>query len=350
MVIKDQSRTAPPPAPDPQVTVLITAHNEAESIQACLHAILGQDYPMERVELLLVDDRSTDGTAARALELGIPTLRVIRIDAPPDGLTTRQAALDLGLREARGEIVMIADAGGRVPREWMRELTGHMSYRDAAVTGPVIFAGRPRWLARFQSLDALVTFNLCAWSQRHRIPAGVFAANLVLRRQAYLDIGGFERIGFATAPDLALGRALAQAGWSIRYLTAPAVQNLCSRRLGELISRRRRRTRSQATVIVLIFLAMVLSNWFLLGAAIGWGGIWVSLLFLRYLAGVTAITFAIGKYGPDRLQSLWLFEPLLTLVLTFVYLSLLVSPSWRWGGIHYDRRGQPEGAADRPAA
>ncbi len=329
----------PPPPPEPQVTVLVTAHNEAERIEACLGAIRGQDFPMERVEVLLVDDRSTDQTAERARGAGLANLRVLRLEEPVPGLTTRQAALDLGLRAARGEIVLVTDAGGRVPRDWMRELVGHMGYRDGAVTGPVIFAGRPRALARFQSLDVLMVYNLYAWAHRRGLACGVFAANLAIRRQAYLEIGGFEQIGFAPAPDLALGQALCRAGWSVRMLRSPAVQNACARNLGEMISRRRRRSRSMATAVTLIFLLMIISNWVLLGMAIGVGGGWVTLLLARYLLGLLAIAFSISKYGPNRLQSLWLYEPALMLMGVWVYPSLLVAPSWRWGGVTYRRGG-----------
>ena len=66
--------------PQPEITVLIAAHNEAERIEGCLHAVLEQDYPMERVEIVLVDDRSTDDTAARARR---PAARAPRPRVPP---------------------------------------------------------------------------------------------------------------------------------------------------------------------------------------------------------------------------------------------------------------------------
>src|SRR5688500_1018577 len=125
----------------PEITVLITAHNEAERIQPCLRSVMAQDYPMERVEILLVDDRSSDGTADLARQLGIYSLRILRLEEPQDRLTSRQTALDMGFREARGEVVLVMDAGGRAPREWIRELTGHLGFRDGAVTAPAIFAG-----------------------------------------------------------------------------------------------------------------------------------------------------------------------------------------------------------------
>lgn len=336
---------ATPPTPDPQISVLITAHNEADRIESCLHAVMAQDYPMERVEILLVDDRSDDGTADRARRLHPANLRVLRLDEAVTGMTTRQSALDMGIREARGEIVMIADAGGRVPREWIRELAGHMGYRDGAVTAPVIFAGRPRFLARFQTIDSLVNFNLYAWLHRRGSGCGVFAANLALRRQAYIDIGGFGKIGFAPAPDLALGEALCRGNWSVRYLLDPTVQNLCAPDLTSLVERRTRRARNYTPIINVIYILMIFSNWILLILGLWLQGFWFSLLLLRYAVGLFLIAASIAKYGAHRLSSIWLYEPVLSFVGAWSYFSLLANAKWSWGGITY-RQGSASAPND----
>lgn len=333
--------TTPPPTTEPQISVLITAHNEADRIQSCLQAIINQDYPMERVEILLVDDRSTDGTADRARAMNLPNLRVLRLDEVVPPLTTRQTALDMGIREARGEVVLIADAGGRVPREWIRELSGHIGYRDGAVTAPVIFAGRPRFLARFQTVDSLLTYNFYFWSHRRRSPSGVYAANLAIRRQAYIDIGGFEKIGFAPAPDLALGQALVRGNWDVRFLLGPAVQNLCAPNLKELVARRVRRFRNIPRHINLFFILMILSNLILLGLTVAFGGIWISILILRYVLGLFFIAAAIEKYGAHRLTSILLYEPVLTFIGAWSYLSWMFAHNWSWGDVTYSATDDP---------
>lgn len=334
----------------PEVTVLITAHNEAEQIEPCLHAILEQNFPMERVEILLIDDRSTDRTAEYARRMCGDRLRVVRIDHPPERLTTRQVALDTGIRMARGEVVLITDVDGRVPREWIHELTGHLSHRDGAVSAPVIFAGGWRVMARYQTLDALVRFTLYRWANRHGLASGLVGANLAVRRSAYLQSGGLEAVGFAPAEDLALGAALSHSGWTLRYLTRPVVRNEACRRVSELIARDRRRVRHGARSLTLITLAYLLVNWLLIGLAVALGGIWMLLLVVRYLVGMFGIVTAVTQYGSLRLLKwVYLYEPLILLQLTWVYLSNLVRPRLRWGGQTYDRRGpiRSEAAAER---
>jgi len=338
--------------PQPEITVLIAAHNEAERIEGCLHAVLEQDYPMERVEIVLVDDRSTDDTAARARRLGIERLRVLRIDEAPANLTARQAALDRGLIEARGEIVLITDAGARVPREWIRELTGHMGYRDAAVTAPVVFAGGGHFFTSIQTLDAVLTLTYYRWAARNHWHTGVLGANLALRREAYLEVGGFPAIGFAPDENIALCQALRARGWSIRYLDSPTVCNPACTRLPELMLRWRRKTRNGPAGLTLVTLGLILSNLALLGAALVLGGGWWVIVLLRYALGVVAIAGVVMQYGALNVaMAMVLFEPLMTLLGTWVYLSNLLVPRWRWAGVWYDRRGPlRRGSLSHPAA
>jgi cellulose synthase/poly-beta-1,6-N-acetylglucosamine synthase-like glycosyltransferase len=329
----------------PEITVLITAYNEAENIAGCLRALDEQDYPMERVEIVLVDDRSTDGTADRARALRLTSLRVLRVDQAPERLTARQGALDLGLREARGDVVLLCDANGRVPREWIREMTGHLSFRDGAVTGPVIYAGHRGLQGRMETLHSLIWFNLQSWAYRHGLGASLYGANLALRRDAYLETGGYETIGFAPAEDAALGAALRRAGWSLRYMTAPAVQDGASPTLLRFMARLRRHIHHCAPLMTALIVFVLLSNVALLGAAAWLGPLWFWLLLARYGVGCLMTGLGLARYGSLNLfHWIWLYEPVMTVLLLAAYLENAIQPRWRMGGLIYHRHG-PAGAA-----
>ncbi len=331
----------------PEITVLVAAHNEAERIQACLNAIVKQDYPMERVEILLVDDRSTDDTVERALAMNIKGLRVLRIDTVPEKLTARQAALHEGMMEARGEIVLITDAGGRVPREWIRELSGHLGYRDGAATAPVLFAGPGHAFNRYQTVDSLVRFTLFRWAYMHKFISGLQGANMAVRREAYLETGGFPVIGFAPAEDLALASALMRANWSMRYLPGPAVLNPTCRSIFELVSRSRRRIHNTPPALTSVATICIVSNIILVLLALFGHGIWLSILLIRYVIGLLVIGVAVSQYGLHKLHY-WIlvYEPLMTLLGLWVFFSNLVKPQWQWGGLSYDKQG-PTAAAGK---
>lgn len=106
--LDDQSVT--PPENPPLVTVIVPARNEAHNIARCVTSILSTTYP--RLELIVVDDSSTDGTAdaARAGAAGDPRLRIVRNTPLPEGWFGKQWACTTGARVARGDILQFTDA------------------------------------------------------------------------------------------------------------------------------------------------------------------------------------------------------------------------------------------------
>lgn len=107
----DDETSVPPPSSDaPLVTVIVPARNEAHNIARCVSSILASSYP--RLELVVVDDGSADGTAeiARKAAAGDSRARVVMNSPLPEGWFGKQWACTTGAREARGEILLFTDA------------------------------------------------------------------------------------------------------------------------------------------------------------------------------------------------------------------------------------------------
>jgi len=329
-----------PEATHPEITVLIVAHNEEKSIRACLRAIDEQDYPMERVEVVLVDDRSTDRTIERAEQLDLDYLRMVSQEKPQGNLTTRQSALDLGFAAARGEIVLLANVNGGVPHDWIRELTGHLSYRDGAVAGPVIFAGRRRFIAGLRSVDSLWQYTLFRWGHRNGWSTGLFCGNLAVWREAWVRIGGFASSGFSLNEDVALAQALTRVGYSLRYLTVPVVQHPVRESLLDTLGRVRRRAMISTPALSVIMFSVVLTNWFLFIMAMVFGGIWMFWLAIRYGFGVSLLAASFSQYRTyQALNWIWIYEPFMMILMPLIRLSNIFRPFWNWSGINYRRHG-----------
>ncbi|HEV7389505.1 MAG TPA: glycosyltransferase family 2 protein [Gemmatimonadaceae bacterium] len=101
---------ATPPDNPPLVTVIVPARNEAHNIARCVTSILSTTYP--RLELVVVDDSSTDGTAdvAREAAAGDTRVRIVRNPPLPEGWFGKQWACSTGARVARGDILQFTDA------------------------------------------------------------------------------------------------------------------------------------------------------------------------------------------------------------------------------------------------
>jgi len=86
----------------PKVSVVLNVYNERENIVSCLERILKQDYPQERIEVILVDDDSTDNTISLAEQFGVKIVR--------SGFRNRERAKSIGIEHAKGELLLLMDA------------------------------------------------------------------------------------------------------------------------------------------------------------------------------------------------------------------------------------------------
>ncbi|HEX7089583.1 MAG TPA: glycosyltransferase [Longimicrobiales bacterium] len=166
------------------VSVIIPARNAGASIGGIVRASLAQRRPGVEVEVIVVDDASTDDTAAQARAAGARTLVV-----PASAAGNPAAARNLGARAARGEILVFLDADCVPVDGWLRSLL------DAHDRGEVIVGGAldlPNGLPFSARCD-----YFCGWYHVHsRRPAGYVAshppANISVRRDLFLSTSGFD--------------------------------------------------------------------------------------------------------------------------------------------------------------
>ncbi len=103
----------------PTVSVVVPCRNEGRHIEACLRSILRCDYPAGLLQVVVVDGMSDDGTRDRILEIASREPRVRMLDNPSK---VTPAALNTGIAETRGEIVIRMDAHGQYPSDYIRRL------------------------------------------------------------------------------------------------------------------------------------------------------------------------------------------------------------------------------------
>lgn len=125
----------------PSVTVLIPAHNEAQNIAATIRNKLEQDYPRNRLEIIVISDGSTDGTEDLVREFSSQNVRLIRREQREG----KAAALNEGVRYAAGEILVFSDANSLFSPNAVRRMmenfadpeigyvTGSLTYRIGGV-------------------------------------------------------------------------------------------------------------------------------------------------------------------------------------------------------------------------
>lgn len=325
----------------PVFSVVITAHDAADTIARTLRSVAVQDdVAFGSLEIILVDDRSTDGTSEAAVAAGSDSLRVIRIDHPSSsGLTTRQDALAQGFRAARGDIVLTLDADGVAPRDWVSSLTAPiLAGRADAVAGPVFFRSDKGMLGAWQTVD--VTDYLATNRMLVRLgwPGGVLFGNFAFRREWFVRVGGFERIGMTLTEDLAFARALQKDGARLAYIGRGAVEVAACESWAVLIERARRVSAGGVSALsIWLGVRMALLVLLALGAVV-FGGVFTLLFWLRYGLGLSFVAWALLRVGSSRLLPLAPFyEPLAIAIGLAVMWRLTRGAEVEWGGRKYAR-------------
>lgn len=192
------------------VSVIVPAYNEEANIEATIASILSSDHVGE-LEVIVVDDGSTDGTAA-ILDRLDDAVTVIRQANAGKG-----AALNRGLEHARHPVVVMIDGDTVFEPQCVRELAAPFTDERVGAVAGVIKVARPSNLVhRWQSLEYAMSANI-------ELRAGdviggittVAGANGAFRRDALRGIGGVPLVTLAEDTDLTL--TLQRAGWKVTH-------------------------------------------------------------------------------------------------------------------------------------
>jgi chlorobactene glucosyltransferase len=226
------ARTSPPRDDEaPFVTVVIPARDEAENIGVCVHSVLGQDYPTERLRVVVVDDHSADETAAIVRGVVARNPRLVLMPSPPlpQHWTGKSHACWIGARFAAPQ------------SEWL-------CFIDADVWGEAGLISSAVCAARAQQLDLLSLAprqQMRSFAERLIIPCGLVLLSFVqdlrrvqsragtevtatgqfmlIRRDAYEAAGGHAAVRSAICEDLEFARRLKQSGRAVLLMDGDAV-------------------------------------------------------------------------------------------------------------------------------
>ncbi len=201
--------------PRTKVSVLIPARNEVENILPCLESIFGQTYPKELVEVIVLDDHSTDGTAEVVEKRKHPQVRLIRLaDFVEVGETQsfKKKAIETGIGQAGGELIVTTDADCLMQVQWLELVVSFYEKKQLKfIAAPVNFYEEKNLLERFQSLDFLGMMGTTGAGIQLRWMNMCNGANLAYAKSAFLEVKGFESIDrLASGDDLLLMQKIAQ--------------------------------------------------------------------------------------------------------------------------------------------
>ncbi len=206
------------PVPDewPRVSIIAPACNEADTVEAAVRSWLKSDYP--NLEIIAVDDRSTDDTRAILTRLAANDERVtlVCVDELPAGWLGKTHAMHQGSQSATGDYLLLTDADVHQSPDALRRAVAHARHhgRDHLAVLPDI-SSHGFWLdVALAAFGRGFIMGQRVWKVSDPDSSafvGVGAFNL-LRREAFLACGGFAELKLDIADDLAVGHLMKTSG------------------------------------------------------------------------------------------------------------------------------------------
>ncbi len=332
------------PVQTPDIDVIVPARDEAATIAPVIASLLAQGYT-GRFRVILVDDNSTDGTAALAGRAA--NLEVLSGQPKPIGWSGKLWALNQGIEASRAPVLLFADAD-------IVHDPGHLASLVARLTEP-----------RVDMVSEMVRLNCVSLAERSLVPAFVYffqmlypfakvndpgsrvaaaaGGTVLIRREALDRIGGIAALKGTLIDDVALATAVKRSGGAI-YLGHSGLATSIRpypyfSDIWQMISRTAfTQLRYSGPLLVLTLIGLTLVWWVPIGAVLfsrGW----------PQLGGLAAFALSAASYVPTlaryRRSPLW--SLLLPLIALFYMAATVGSAAQHWRGAGARWKGRDYG-------
>ncbi len=242
----------------PKVSVIVPAHNEELTLEKTCRSVLALDYPGELLELVIVNDGSTDGTlkVAHAIKRSRPAaVRVISQENQG-----KWKAMNTGIAASSGEFIACLDADSTVRKDALIKMLPYFSDQRVAVVLPMLYVDSPKnLLQKIQWHEYVINMfyrKVAGFLNCIHVAPGPFS---LYRKSVLLEIGGF-REGFKTE-DLEICMRLQSRHYKIMQTTETEAYTEAPDTFGELY-RQRKRWNLGSTLNILSYRGMLFNSKF----------------------------------------------------------------------------------------
>jgi cellulose synthase/poly-beta-1,6-N-acetylglucosamine synthase-like glycosyltransferase len=198
--------------PTEKISIIIPARNEANNIAACLTAVLAQNYPSSLLEIIVVNDQSTDNTAAVVASFIPQGVILLETDRSFPTSSPKKKAIETGIKAATGTLIVTTDADCTAGYLWIQQIAKyHAQTKNVFMAAPVKMVRTPSSiLSAFQAVDFLTMQGITAaaiYKKAHNMCNG---ANLAYEKKVFEAVDGFNQIDhIASGDDMLLMQKIA---------------------------------------------------------------------------------------------------------------------------------------------
>jgi cellulose synthase/poly-beta-1,6-N-acetylglucosamine synthase-like glycosyltransferase len=180
----------------PAISLIICAKNEERRLPRLLRALERQQYPRDKLEICLVDDRSRDRTGEIIDDFAASHFNVIalRINDTTPNFAPKKRAIDTAIRHTTGEIILLTDADSTPGPRWVQEMAAAFLPNVVMVCGYSPYTPRQTFWQKILALEYFSHAAIAAGGCGVGRPLTCTGSNLAYRREAYFRLGGFDGI------------------------------------------------------------------------------------------------------------------------------------------------------------
>lgn len=204
----------------PFISILVACRNEEKNIINCLNSLVSLKYPKNKIQILIGNDQSTDNTAELVLSFieevnkneVLHDIQLIQIKDDQSGLKAKARVMAQMDEFALGDFLLVTDADVCVNQFWALGLLSSMSEEMGVASGTTMVksSGVSGIMQEIDWTYFMGMLNLISFSG---IPATAVGNNMIVRKTAYWDTGGYGKIQFSITEDYKLYSEICKKGW-----------------------------------------------------------------------------------------------------------------------------------------
>jgi cellulose synthase/poly-beta-1,6-N-acetylglucosamine synthase-like glycosyltransferase len=194
----------------PSVSIIVAARNEENDILECIQSLDKLEFPEEKIEIILVDDNSTDRTGEIIDEFisDKPKFKKVRSEKSRGDLKGKTLAIANGIEYSVNEIIMTTDADCSVSSTWAKTLASYYVDEKIALVNGMTNQYDVNVFSGIQSIDFILLLSAASGTMNLGRPMSCIGNNMSYRKSAYDEVGGYEGLGFSVTEDYRLLMAI----------------------------------------------------------------------------------------------------------------------------------------------
>ena len=340
--------------PKTKVTVIIPARNEEKNISTCINAILKINYPKRLLEIIIIDDHSTDNTFDLINDFAKNNKRIKIIQLADFAKNNKinsfkKFGIETAIQQANGELIVTTDADCVVPTDWLRLIVSFYEIKKMQfIAAPVNFFREKSIFERFQSLDFLGMMGVTGAGIQLKWMNMCNGANLAYSKKVFEAVDGFAGIDhLASGDDILLMQKIAtrfpegvgflkNKNATILTTAKPDLNSFISQRLRWATKSANYREWKIILILAIVFFysCAIFISFF---TFLFFGNIWGVLFLVLFLIKSICDYFFLKKMANyfdrlDLMKTYWLAQILHILYIVFIGFISNVTKQYKWKG------------------